>query len=302
MRVLVTGASGHIGSALVPELLNAGHQVLGLARSEESAGKLEAAGVDVVRGSLEDLDVLRNAAASVDGVIHLAYRHDLVYAGDMGGADAADAAAIDTIGSALEGTGKAFVGVSGTLMLTLLGITDRPSTEDDLLPDVPMAARENRVVALADRGVRASVVRLAPVVHSDLDKEGFIPVLVGLAKAAGNSAYIGDGTNRWSAVNTYDAAALLRLAVESAPAGSRLHGASEGGIALKDIATAIGAGLDLPLTGVTVEQAPERFSFLAMFAAADNPVTDNLTRERLGWNPTHPGLLDDLRTGFYFAS
>jgi nucleoside-diphosphate-sugar epimerase len=217
MRVFVTGASGHIGSALVPELLGAGHRVVGLARSEASADKLTAAGAEVRRGSLDDLETLTEAAADSDAVIHLAFRHDLVYSEDMAGAAAADLAVIDALGTALEGTGKAFVGVGGTLMLAMAGINDRPGTEEDTVPAGFRVDSENNVIDLATRGVRSAIVRLAPVVHSELDGQGFIPALIGMARTHGNVAYIADGANRWPAVNTYDAAVLFRLAARSPP-------------------------------------------------------------------------------------
>jgi nucleoside-diphosphate-sugar epimerase len=302
MRVFVTGASGHIGSALVPELLGAGHQVLGLARSDASADKLTAAGAEVVRGSLDDLDVLARAAGDSDGVIHLAFKHDLVYAGDMQGAAVADSKAIEAMGAALEGSNKPFVGIGGTLMLGMMGINDRPGTETDFAPaGIPVASRENDVIAFADKGVRATVVRFAPVVHSELDNEGFVPALIGFAKQKGSAAYVGDGSNRWPAVNTHDGVTLLRLAVESAPAGTRLHGVAESGIAFKEIAETIGKNLGLPIAGVTAEEAPEYLNFLAMLAAVDNPVSNDLTRERFGWEPKGVRLIEDLNEGRYFA-
>jgi nucleoside-diphosphate-sugar epimerase len=302
MRIFVTGASGHIGSALVPELLDAGHQVLGLSRSDASGDKLTAAGAEVVRGSLDDLDVLAKAAGESDGVIHLAFKHDLVYGGDMEGAAVADSKAIKAMGAALEGSNKPFVGIGGTLMLAMMGINDRPGTETDIAPEgIPVASRENDVIAFADKGVRASVVRFAPVVHSELDKEGFVPALIGFAKQKGSAAYIGDGTNRWPAVNTHDGATLLRLAIESAPAGTRLHGVAERGIAFKEIAETIARNLRLPATSVTPEEAPAYLNFLANFAAADNLVSNDLTRERFGWEPQGIGLIEDLNEGHYFA-
>ena len=302
MRIFVTGASGHIGSALVPELLGAGHQVLGLARSDASADKLTVAGAEVARGSLDDLDVLAKAASESDGVIHLAFKHDLVYAGDMEGAAVADSKAIKSMGTALEGSNKPFVGIGGTLILAMMGINDRPGTETDFAPEgIPVASRENDVIAFADKGVRASVVRFAPVVHSGLDKEGFVPALIGFARQKGSAAYLGDGSNRWPAVNTHDGAALLRLAVESAPAGTRLHGVAESGIAFKEIAETIGKNLRLPVASVAPEEAPAYLNFLAMFAAADNPASNDLTRERFGWEPKGVGLIEDLNEGHYFA-
>lgn len=302
MRIFVTGASGHIGAALVPELLGAGHQVVALARSDTSAAKLTAAGAEVRRGSLDDLETLAKAAADSDAVIHLAFRHDLVYTGDMAGAAVADLAVIDAIGTALEGTDKAFIGVGGTLMLAMAGINDRPGTELDTLPAGFRVDSENNIIDLANRGVRSVVVRLAPAVHSDLDKQGFIPTLIGIARAHGSAAYVADGANRWPAVSTYDAAVLFRLAVESAPAGHRLHGAAEGGVPFKDVAEAIARKLELPAVSIAAEQAAERFGFLAGFAQADNPASSELTRKLLGWTPTRPGLIDSIESGHYFAA
>lgn len=226
MRVFVTGASGHIGSALVPDLLAAGHQVVGLARSEASAVALKSAGAEARRGSLDDLDVLRDAAAAADGVIHLAYKHDISFSGDYAGAAAADLRAIEAMGAALEGSGKPLVVTSGTLLLSYAA-PGRVATEDDGLPSGPRIDSENAAVALAAHGVRSSVVRLAPSVHSSLDRHGFVPILIELARKNGAAAYVGDGTSRWPAVHTLDAARLYRLALESAPAGSRLHGAAD---------------------------------------------------------------------------
>ena len=302
MRVFLTGATGWIGSAIVPELLERGHQVTGLARSDEGAAALARAGVDVQRGSLDDLDVLAKAAHESDGVIHLAFKHDLVYAGDMEAAAVADSKAIKAMGTALQGSNKPFVGIGGTLMLAMMGINDRPGTETDFAPEgIPVANRENDVIAFADKSVRASVVRFAPVVHSELDREGFVPALIGFAKQKGSAAYVGDGSNRWPAVNTHDGATLLRLAVESAPAGTRLHGVAESGIAFKEIAETIGRNLRLPVTSITLEEAPAYLNFLAMFAAADNPASNDLTRERFGWQPKGVGLIEDLNEGHYFA-
>ncbi len=301
MQIFVTGASGHIASAVVPELLGAGHEVVGLARSDAAAASVEALGAKVQRGSLDDLDILRDAATASDGVIHLAFRHDLVFRGDMEGAVAADGKALRAMGAALEGTGKPFVGIGGTLMLAMAGITDRPGTEEDAAPAGRIGDRENVVIGLAERGVRASVVRLAPTVHSELDTHGFVPALIGFAREKGAAAYVGDGSNRWPAVNTYDAARLLRLAFESAPAGARLHGAAEEGIPFREIAEAIARNLDLPTTSVTPEEAADYLGFLSLFAQADNSTSSDLTRRRYGWQPTRPGLIADIDEGHYFA-
>jgi nucleoside-diphosphate-sugar epimerase len=301
MRVFVTGASGHIGSALVPELLGAGHQVLALARSDDSAAKLEAAGAQARRGDLADLDVIAKAAAEADGVIHLAYRRDLVHAGDAAGVIAANGAVLEAVGEALEGTGKPFVAPVGTLALWAGGITGRLGTEDDVVESGPLAGPENATVALAGRGVRASVIRLSPVVHSILDTQGFTPALIAIARDKGVAGYVGDGANRWPAVHTLDAARLFRLALESAPAGSRLHGVAEEGIPFREFAEAIGRNLGLPTASIAPQDAAGHFGFLGAFAAADNPTSSALTRQRLGWNPVHPGLIADLDEGHYFA-
>ena len=301
MRVFITGASGHIGSALVPELQRAGHQVVGLARSDESAVKLAAAGAEVRRGDLDDLDLIAKEAADADGVISLAYRSDLLQAGDAAGVIGANLKVIEAVGGALEGTGKPFVTPVGTLVLWSGGITGRPGTEDDTVPGGPLAETENAAAALAQRGVRASVIRLAPVVHSVLDTRGFTPALIAIAREHGVAAYVGDGANRWPAVHTLDAARLFRLALESAPAGARLHGVAEEGVPFREFAAAIGRHLGVPAASVAPEEAARHFGFLAMFAGADNPASSALTRQRLGWTPTQPGLIADLDAGHYFG-
>jgi nucleoside-diphosphate-sugar epimerase len=301
MRVFVTGASGHIGSALVPDLLAAGHQVVGLARSEASAVALKSAGAEARRGSLDDLDVLRDAAAAADGVIHLAYKHDISFSGDYAGAAAADLRAIEAMGAALEGSGKPLVVTSGTLLLSYAA-PGRVATEDDGLPSGPRIDSENAAVALAAHGVRSSVVRLAPSVHSSLDRHGFVPILIELARKNGAAAYVGDGTSRWPAVHTLDAARLYRLALESAPAGSRLHGAADEGVPFRAIAEAIGRGLGVSAVRVAASDAEKHLGFLAAFAQLDNPTSSARTREVVRWRPTHPGLLADIDLGHYFRS
>jgi nucleoside-diphosphate-sugar epimerase len=301
MRVFVTGASGHIGSALIPELQNSGHEVIGLARSDASAAKLEAAGVQVRRGDLDDLDVIAKAAADADGVVHLAFRRDLMHSGDIAGLIAAHQALTEAVAGELEGTGKPFVAPVGTLVLWAGGITGRPGTEDDTVASGPLAAPENATVALAERGVRVAVIRLSPVVHSALDTQGFTPALIAIARETGVAGYVGDGANRWPAVHTLDAARLFRLALESAPAGSRLHGVAEEGVPFRDFAQAIGRNLGVPTASIAPDEAADHFGFLAMFAAADNPTSGALTRQRLGWEPVHPGLIADLDAGHYFA-
>jgi nucleoside-diphosphate-sugar epimerase len=300
MRVFITGASGHIGSAVVPELQKAGHQVVGLARSEAAAQAIAGWGAEVRRGDLEDLDGLRAAAAEADGVIHLAFRHDLMRSGDLETAAATDLAALRALAEPLIGTGKPLVGTSGTLMLTQLGL-DRPATEDDTIPGGYRVDAENMVIGLADEGVRSSVVRLPPTNHSHLDTHGFISVIIESARKAGRSAYIGDGANRWPSVHTLDTATVYRLAVESAPAGSRLHSVGDEGIPFRQMAETIGRRLGLPTESITAEQAPEHFGFLALFVGLDNPTSAAITRRLLGWQPAHPGLLADLEEDHYFT-
>jgi nucleoside-diphosphate-sugar epimerase len=308
MRVFVTGASGWIGSAVVPELIDAGHQVTGLARSDASAAALTAAGAQVHRGTLDDLDGLRSAAAAADGVIHLAFKHDLAFTGDFQGAADADTRAIETFGEALADSGRPFVIASGTLGLA----PGRVATEQDGLARDPAhaafgigpqirLANAHKTLALASRGVRSSVLRLPPTVHGDGDN-GFLATIVGIARDKGVSGYIGDGSNRWPAVHRLDAAHLFRLALEEAPAGSTLHAIADQGVPIRDIAEVIGRHLDLPVVAVSPEDAGEHFTWLAHFLAADSPASSKLTRELLGWQPTHPGLLEDLDKGHYFHS
>jgi nucleoside-diphosphate-sugar epimerase len=299
MRVFVTGASGHVGSAVVPELLEAGHQVVGLARSDKSAAALTAAGAEAHRGDLDDLEGLAAAAAAADGVIHLAFKHDAMFAGDFDGAVAADLRAIDALGDALAGTGKPLVTTSGTVLFAFAGLKDA-LTEDYALDAGPRIDAENAVVALAERGIRSSVVRLTPTVHSTLDRNGFIPTFISIARSKGVSAYVGDGANRWPAVHTLDAARLYRLALESAPAGSRLHAVGDEGITFRRIAEGIGRGLNLPVISIPPTEAEAHFGFLSAHAQADNPSLSTLTQDLLGWKSVQPGLIDDLGQGHYF--
>ena len=300
MRVFVTGASGHIGSALIPELLGHGHQVVGLARSDRSAAALEAAGAEAWRGDLDDLDGLHAAAEAADGVVHLAFKHEAMATGDYLSAIADDLKAIEAMGAALEGTGKPFVGTGGTLMLAMSGIKDRAGTEQDAVAGGPRVDAENTVTGFAERGIRSSIIRLSPIVHSSLDYHGFTHQLIGIARAKGVSGFVGDGANRWPAVHTLDAARLYLLALESAPAGSRLHGVADEGVPFRDIAEVIGRRLDLPVESVEPQDAGEHFGFLGMLVGLDNPTSNALTRELLGWEPVHAGLLDDLAHGHYF--
>jgi len=299
MRVFITGGSGHIGSAVILDLLNSDHDVVALARSEASAAALKAAGAVVRRGDLDDLAGLREAAAAADGVIHLAFKHDVAFTGNFAGAAAADLLAVEAIGSALEGTGKPFVNTSGTLMLAAAAL-GRIGTEQDRVDRGARVDSENAVIAMASRGVRSSVIRLAPTVHSALDRHGFVPTLIGMARKNGFAAYVGDGSNRWPAVHTLDAARLYRLAVEAAPAGSRLHGVADEGVPFREIAESIGRGLGVPAVSITADDAPQRLGFLATFAQLDNPTSSAKTQSLLGWRPEFPGLLADIAAGHYF--
>ncbi len=301
MRVFVTGASGHIASAVIPELLDHGHQVVGLARSERSAAAVAALGAEVRAGDLDDLGGLRTAAIESDGVIHLAFKHEAMRSGDFLAAVSADAAAVEAMGEALAGTGKPFVSTGGTLMLAMGGITGRAGTEQDVIPGGLRVDAENTVIALAEAGVRSSVIRLAPMVHSDLDHHGFTVALIGFAREHGHSAFVGDGANRWPAAHTRDIAVLYRLALEKAPAGSRLHGVGDRGIPFATIAETIAAELGLPTKSVTADEAADHLGFLGFLAQLDNPTSNTLTRQALDWEPTHPGWIEDLEAGHYFA-
>jgi len=299
MRVFVTGASGFIGSAVVRELLGAGHEVTGLARSDTSAAALAAAGAKVHRGALDDLDSLGDGAQAADGVIHLAFIHDF---SDYAAAGAADLRAVETMGAALDGTGKPFVITSGTLMLTIIAPGRLGTEQDTAGPEsssFPRIASESAVLALAERGVRSSVVRLSPTVHGTGD-HGFVPRLINIAREKGVSAYVGDGSNRWPAVHRLDAARLYCLALEQAAAGSVLHGAAEEGVPFRDIAGVIGRHLGLPVVSISPDEAGAHFGFMSAFVPLDNPTSNALTRELLGWQPVHPALIPDLEAGHYF--
>ncbi|MEU3423764.1 SDR family oxidoreductase [Streptomyces murinus] len=303
MRVFVTGASGWIGSAVVPELIGAGHQVVGLARSDASAEALTAAGAEVVRGSLDDLDVLRAAAAVSDGVIHLAFKHDVAFSGGFQSAAEADRRAVDALTETLVGSDRPFVLASG-----LAGLKPgRVATEQDMpviegdSPVLIRAVTAQAVLACAERGVRSSVVRLSPTCHGDGDN-GFMTSLIGTAREKGLSGYPGDGANRWPAVHRLDAARLFRLAVEKAPAGTVLHGAAEEGVPLREIAEVIGRQLKLPTVSVGAEDLAGHFGWMSGFVGLDAPASNAATRALLDWDPTGPSLLADLEEGHYFRA
>ncbi|WP_330177555.1 SDR family oxidoreductase [Streptomyces sp. NBC_01498] len=300
MRIFMTGASGWLGSAVVPELAEAGHRVTGLARSDVSAAALDAAGVEVVRGTLDDLAVLRDAAAGSDAVIHLAFKHDIAFTGDFQGAAEADRRAVDTFGDALAGTDRPFVLASGVIGFAPGRVaTERVVPSVDESPSAIRSATARAALALAARGVRSSVVRLAPTCHGDGDN-GFLATLVAIARTKGVSGYIGEGANRWPAVHRLDAARLFRLAVDGAPAGSVLHGVAEEGIPIRDIAEVIGRHLRVPVASVNPEDAPAHFTWLSPLLGLDSPASSALTRELLDWRPSRPGLLEDLDQGHYF--
>jgi nucleoside-diphosphate-sugar epimerase len=306
MNVFVTGASGWIGSAVVAELIGAGHQVLGLARSEASAAALTAAGAQVQRGTLEDLDALRRAAAVSDGVIQLAFNHEIAFSGGFQAAADSERRAVETIGEALAGSDRPFVIASGLLGL----LPGRLATERDghgadatvaAAGSGPQARRATAeyTLALASRGVRSSIVRLAPTNHGEGDN-GFMATMVGIARDKGVSGYIGDGSQRWPAVHRLDSAHLFRLALETAPAGSTLHAVADEGVPIRAIAEVIGQHLNLPVVAIAPENAGTHFGWIGAFLAIDSPVSSALTRELLGWQPTQPGLIDDLDLGHYF--
>ena len=295
MKVFVTGATGFIGAALVPELLRAGHQVLGLARSDTSAQALTAAGAEAHRGSLEDLESLRRGAAAADAVIHLGFVIDL---DNFAAGAELDQRVIDTLGDALAGTGRPLITTSGVLNLSTPG---RLATEQDAPPVSAFRLSDAATVAQVTKGVRASVVRLAPLVH-DSSQCAFVDMFIAATRQQGMAIYAGDGHNRWPAVHRLDAAQLFRLVLEQGQAGASYHGVAEEGIPVRAIMTAIGHYLHLPVESKSPEEAGKLLGGLASFMALDAPASRALTQQQLGWHPNQPGLLTDLEQGHYFAS
>jgi nucleoside-diphosphate-sugar epimerase len=297
MRVFVTGASGFIGTAIVKELISNGHQVLGLARSDSSADKLKAAGAEIHRGDLEDLDSLRSGAAAADGVIHAGFIHDFTRFKEV---CEVDNKAIEAIADVLKGSDRPLIVTSGTAGVS----PGRLATEDIIPPFNPAWPRvsEQAMDAATARGVKASAVRLSPSVHGDGDLHGFVPILINVARQKGISAYVGEGLNRWNAVHRLDAAHLYRLALEKAEAGTRYHGVGEQEITFRAIAEAIGKKLNIPVVSKSPEEAAEHFGWFSGFTAIDCPASSQLTQQRLNWHPTHPKLLEDLEGNVYIKA
>jgi nucleoside-diphosphate-sugar epimerase len=319
MRVFVTGATGFIGSAIVRELIDAGHQVLGLARSDASAKKLTASGAQVLRGSIEDLDCLRRGAAAADGAIHTAFYHEItqmpmgtrlrvILGGALSGmvsrfmaaAVGADRRAMETIAQSLSGTDRPLVAAFGTLAMK----PGRLATEDEAYdPEsfvAPRAESEDTMRELAARGIRTSIIRLPPIVHGAGDRSGFAPRLIQIARKKKESGYAGDGRNRWPSVHRLDGARLFRLALEKGPAGGTYHAVAEEGIPFREIAGVIGQRLNVPVVSKSPADAAKQFSFLSLFLPVDNPTSSQLTQKRLGWRPSQPGLIADLDRPHYF--
>jgi nucleoside-diphosphate-sugar epimerase len=296
MRVFVTGGSGFIGSAVVPDLISAGHRVLGLARSEASARALTAAGAEVLRGDLNDVKSLRAGAAESEGIIHLGFIHDFAH---FEASVKTDRLAVEAMGEVLQGSGRPFVLASGTAGLAPGKVATEDSPYDPQLH--PRSATAVFALGLAERGVRVSLVRLSPTVHGEGD-HGFIKTLVEVARQKGVSGYIGDGSNRWSAVHRLDAAPMFRLSLEKAPPGSVLHAVGEESVTTRTIAEAIAKGIGVPAASIAADAAMAHFGWIGRFFAIDAPASSALTRQRMAWKPTHATLMEDLEAGHYFAA
>jgi nucleoside-diphosphate-sugar epimerase len=312
MHVFVAGGTGHSGSFIIPELIAAGHEVTGLARSDTAAAAVSALGAKVRRGDLQDLDGLKEAAADSDGVIHVAHRQDLLPTGGIDAVAAAELPVILAYGEALAGTGKPLV-AAGSLASPSFGTLGRPATEED--PALPTDGEhkgtlrvrnvvETAVIDLAEQGVRSSIVRLPQIIHSTTDSAGFLPTLIALAKEKGVAGYPGDGANLWYGVHVRDAASLFRLALEKGPAGKSWHALEDGGISFREIAEAIGTRLGLPAVSIPADvlMLPGYFGFLANLVTLDSPLSSHITRRTLGWEPAQPSLLADLDNGHYFPA
>jgi nucleoside-diphosphate-sugar epimerase len=295
MRVFLTGATGFVGSAILPEVLAAGHQVLGFARSDDAAAKLAAQGVEMQRGELTDLASLTAGAQACDAVIHTAFIHD--FAKFMENVEI-DRIATQTLIAALAGTGKTFINTSGVAFLP----PGRLATETDVAvsPDLPRVAAEEMTIAAAKHGIRSAVVRLSPSVHGAGD-HGFIPLIIAMARQHGFAAYIGEGDNVWPAVHRRDAGKLYQLVLDKAEGGQRWHGVAEQGVKMRDIANAIGQGLGIPVKSLTAEEGEAYFTWFLRFAMLDVPASNDATRTRLGWQPTGPGLIEDISKAGYFS-
>jgi nucleoside-diphosphate-sugar epimerase len=294
MKVFVTGATGFVGTAIVKDLISAGHQVLGLARSDASAEKLKAAGAEVHRGDLEDLDSLRSGASQSDGVIHAGFIHDFAR---FAAVCEVDTVAIQTIGEVLAGSNRPFVVTSGVALVSPGTLATEDMNPDHEALHFPRRS-EPASDAVADLGVRTSVIRLSPSVHG-ADDHGFVPILINIAREKGFSAYVGEGQNRWPGVQRFDTGSLYRLALEKGTAKSRFHGVAEEGVAFKDIAESIGENLNIPVKSISPEEAAAHFGWFATFAAIDCPASSKITRETLGWEPTGISLLEDMEQHYF---
>jgi nucleoside-diphosphate-sugar epimerase len=292
MRVFVTGATGFIGSAVVKELLGAGHKVLGLARSDAGAKGLTAVGAEVQRGDIADVEGLKRGASDSDGVIHLAFIHDFT---DFAASCLADKLAIETMGDALAGSNRPLIATSGVLGLP----PGRAGTEDDSPAAILPRKSEEAGLSLVSKGVRGMVIRLSPSVHGDGD-HGFVPQIIAGARKSGFAAYVGDGENRWPAVHRLDAARLYRLALEKGKAGDKFHGVADEGVKIRDIAEIIGRRLNVPAVSKSAEEVSASLGFVGHVLGMDAPTSSKKTQEQLGWRPTQPGLIADLEKGTYF--